>query len=65
MSDAQEEAGVSKPMAIDTYQWLREICTRKLLQMPLKLGGQRKTVHIDESLFRHKPKVCEKHSCLK
>ena len=63
MGDAQEEAGVSKPMAIDAYQWLREICTKKLLQMPLKLGGHGKIVHIDESLFRHKPKVCDKHSC--
>ena len=45
MGDAQEEGGVSKPMAIDAYQWLREICTKRLLQMPLKLGSHGKIVH--------------------
>ena len=57
VSDAEEEAGVSNRMAIDVYQWLREICSRQLLQMTITLGGTGKVVQIDESLFRHKPKV--------
>ena len=57
VTDAMEEAEVSKHVAIDVYQWLRYICNRKLLQMTITLGGTGKVVQIDESLFRHKPKV--------
>ena len=39
---------------IGIYEWLREVCTTKLLQAPIVLGG---VVQMDESLFRHKPKV--------
>ena len=58
VSDVAEEAQVVRSTAIDIFQWLREVCTTKLLQTPIILG----TVHevqIDESLFRHKPKVKE------
>ena len=42
----------------DVYQWLREVCTTRLIQdPPIVLGGPGKVVQIDESLFRHKPKV--------
>ena len=54
---AMEEAKVLKHTAIDVYQWLREICSSKLLATNIKLGGVNKIVQIDESLFRHKPKV--------
>ena len=47
-------------MRINGYE---KFAQKNLLQMPLKLGGHGKIVHIDESLFRHKPKVCDKHSC--
>ena len=57
VTDARQEACVSKKMAIDAYQWLREICSQKLTQTTIKLGGDGKIVHIDESLFKHKPKV--------
>ena len=43
--------------AIDIYQWLREVCSTKLLSSPIVLGGPGVVVQIDESLFRHKPKV--------
>ena len=56
VTDAQEEARVSKKMAIDAYQWLREICSQKLTQTTIKLGGDGKIVHIDESLFNTNPK---------
>ena len=39
------------------YQWLREVCSTKLLQAPIILDGIGTIVQIDESLFLHKPKV--------
>ena len=58
VSDAAEEAEISSRVAIDIYQWLREVCTAKLLQ--IILGGPGVVVHIDESFFRHKPEVARK-----
>jgi len=52
-----EEAEVDRHTAIDIYQWLREVCSTKLLSNPIILGGPGVVVQIDESLFRHKPKV--------
>ena len=58
VSDCNEEAEVDQHTAIDIYQWLREVCTTRLMQdPPIVLGGPGLTVQIDESLFRHKPKV--------
>ena len=57
VKDAAMEAEVSEPSAIAIYQWLREVCSTKLLQQPIRLGGPGKIVQIDESLMRHKPKV--------
>ena len=57
MTKAMEEAGVSKTLAIDVYQWLRDICSEKLLSMTIKLGGPGTIVQVDKSLFRHTPKV--------
>lgn len=57
VTDAAEEAEISLRVAIDIYQWLREVCSTKLLQSPMILGGPGVVVQIDESLFRHKPKV--------
>ena len=54
---AAEEAKVGRDSAINVYQWLREVCSAKLLQTSIQLGGPGKIVQIDESLFRHKPKV--------
>ena len=42
------------------YQWLHEVCTAKLLQTQIILGGPGVVVQIDESSFRHKPKVGRK-----
>ena len=58
VTDCKDEAEVDKKTAIDVYQWLREVCTTHLIQdPPIVLGGPGKVVQIDESLFRHKPKV--------
>ena len=58
MKDASEEAEVTEHTAIDMYQWLREVCSDTLVHgPPIILGGQQVVVQIDESLFRHKPKV--------
>ena len=61
VSDVAEEAGVDRSTAIDIFQWLREVCSTKLLQTPIVLGGTVDEVQIDESLFRHKPKVNKVH----
>ena len=58
VTSAAEDLEISRPSVVDAYQWLREVCSTKLLQAPIKLGGPGRVVQIDESLFRHKPKVC-------
>ena len=57
VSDAAKEADVDRGTAIDVYRWLREVCSTKLLSTPIVLGGRGDIVQIDESLFRHNPKV--------
>ena len=58
VTDVAEEAEVDQHSAIDIYQWLREVCTTRLLRDPqIILGGPGTVVEIDESLFKHKPKV--------
>ena len=53
-----DEAEVDKRSAIDIYQWLREVCTTRLLRdPPIVVGGQGVIVQVDESLFCHQPKV--------
>ena len=57
VTDAAREAEVTEATACAVYQWLREVCTTKLLQTPVSLGGPGIIVQIDESLMNHKPKV--------
>ena len=59
VTDAAEEAEVDRKTAIRAYQHCRDICGWRLQNhdSPLMLGGPGVTVQIDESLFRHKPKV--------
>ena len=58
VSMASEEAETTNRTAIDIYQWLREICGWRLLTIDdCHLGGPGSIVQIDESLFKHKPKV--------
>ena len=61
VTDVVEEVEVDQHSAIDIYQWLREVCTTRLLRDPqIILGGPGTVVEIDESLFKHKPKVYTK-----
>ncbi len=52
-----DEAGIGEDRACNMYQWLRKVCTQKLLQAPITLAGPGIIVQIDQSQFRHKPKV--------
>ena len=58
VTEAARVAEVNEGSAIDVYRWLREVCSTKLLRTPIVLGGPGVVVEIDESQFRHKPKVC-------
>ena len=62
MTDAAQVAEVTETTACNVYQWLREVCSHKLLQAPIRLGGPGKIVQIDESLMCQKPKVNVMHS---
>ena len=55
--DAADNAEISEKTAIQIYQFFRDVCSTKLLQNPIVLGGPGVVVQADESLFNHKPKV--------
>ena len=57
VTDAATDIEVDKNTACDVYRWLREVCSTTLLGSPCILGGPGVIVQVDESLFRHKPKV--------
>ena len=54
---AATEVEVTEATSCQVYQWLREVCSTTLLQTHIVLGGPGVIVQIDESQFRHKPKV--------
>jgi hypothetical protein len=39
------------------FQYLRDVCSTKLLSTPVELGGPGVIVQIDESLFNHKSRA--------
>ena len=57
VKDVAQEAEIDKNTGCDVMNWFREVCSTKLITTDINLGGPGKTVQIDESLFRHKPKV--------
>ena len=57
VTDAAHEAEVTETTACAVYQWLREMRTTRLLQVPIRLGRPGTIIQIDESLMNHKPKV--------
>ena len=48
VTDAAQEAQVTEATACVVYQWLREVCTTRLLQTPIKLGRPGVVVQIDD-----------------
>ena len=57
VTQAAKQAKVSEKRTIDVYQYLRDVCSSKLLAAPIVLGGPGIVVQIDESLFVHSQKV--------
>ena len=57
VTDAAREAEGTGATACTVYQWLREVCTTRLLHTPIRLGGPGIVVKIDESHMNHKPKT--------
>ena len=57
VTDVTDDAEIDTRTGVDIYQWPREVCTTKLLRAPIILRGPGTIVQVDESLFRHKPKV--------
>ena len=57
VTDMAMEVEITERSACDIYNWLREVCSTRMLRMPIVLGGPGNIVQIDESLFEHKPKV--------
>ncbi|KAL5459762.1 hypothetical protein EMCRGX_G033133 [Ephydatia muelleri] len=58
VTSAATDADVNNHTSTNCYQWLREVCSTTLINNgPFILGGPGVIVQVDESLFRHKPKV--------
>ena len=55
--DAADSAEISEETAIQIYQFFRDVCSTKLLQSLIILGGPGVVVQADESLFNHEPKI--------
>ena len=49
VKDAANVADVDENTVLDVYRWLREVCSIKLLQTPIVLGGPGIVVQIDKS----------------
>ena len=53
VTQAAKQAKVSEKRTIDIYQYLRDMCSSKLLATPTVLGGPGSVVQIDESVCTH------------
>ncbi|XP_071152157.1 uncharacterized protein [Mytilus edulis] len=51
-----KQVDIGEKTVIQMYQYLRDVCSTKLLNTPIELGGPGVVVQIDESLFNHKSK---------
>jgi hypothetical protein len=56
VKSAADTTGVSQKTIVQLYQYMRGVCSTKLLNTPSDLGGPGVVVQIDESLFNHKSK---------
>ena len=57
VTKAAADCKMGRDTAINIYQWLREVCSTALCNQTIVLGGPGIIVQIDESLYKHKPKV--------
>ena len=48
VTTACKEADITSKTAIDGYQWLREVCSTKLIAPPIKLGGPGTIIQADD-----------------
>ena len=53
VTQATKQAKISEKRCIGIYQFMRDVCTAKLLATPIISGGPGTVVQIDESLFVH------------
>ena len=66
VGDAASEAEISEHTAIDIYEWIREVCSTKLLNEArlnpnsVERGCPGKIVQIDESMFSHNSRLVQK-----
>src|SRR6218665_3765380 len=51
VTTAKEHLDMSSATGVDYYQYMRNICSNKLVRSPMQLGGPGKEVQIDESLL--------------
>ena len=51
MTSAVHEVKVSERIAVDWYNFFRDVCGQYFLDHPITIGGLDKTVDIDESRF--------------
>lgn len=57
VNKAAETTGISERTTIQVYQYIRDICTTKLLHTPPRLSGPGVVIQINESLFLPQGKV--------
>ena len=57
VTTAAAQIEVTENTACAAFQWFREVCSTKLCSLQILLGRQGVVVHIEESLFSHKPMV--------
>ena len=56
MDAAEEECEVDKNNFCNVYRWFWEVCSTKLLQTPITLGGPGSVVQVGKLIFFHSPK---------
>ena len=61
VTQAAKQAKISEKRCIDIYQYMRDVCSTKLLSAPIILGGPGTVVQIDESLFVYNRRVGTNH----
>ena len=56
VNSVERQVQIDEKTIIQMFQYLRDVCSTKLLSTPVELGGPGVIVQIDESLFNHKSK---------